>query len=71
MRKIAVATSAESFSSENYDKLVDELMNNDKIKPMIYADTELVALMSKKILFYIIILLLAAEWFLRKYWGTL
>ncbi len=71
MQKISSSTSGKSYFSENFSSLVDDLMQNSAIKPVVYNDITTSSLMSKKILFFIILLLFSAEWFLRKYWGTL
>lgn len=71
LRKISLSTGGASYSSEDFAKLVDDLMQKDEVKPMIYSDISSAALMSLKWIFFVIVLLFAVEWFLRKFWGTL
>lgn len=57
------------FMPKQMQSIADEIKNNPNIKEISYNLTELETLISKKILFFIILLLLSAEWFFRKFWG--
>ncbi|MBR4272609.1 MAG: hypothetical protein IKP73_13275 [Bacteroidales bacterium] len=52
-------------------KLKDSLLNATSIRPVVYDDTTTTPLMGYGLLFFIILALLTAEWFLRKYWGAI
>jgi len=66
---------AENHNGEMYflnetDKLMDAILSNNNIKPQINFNDETHDLIEIKLLFFIIILLLATEWFIRKFFGS-
>ncbi|MCQ2250074.1 MAG: hypothetical protein MJZ66_03080 [Bacteroidales bacterium] len=71
MRKIASQTGGRMFAAGQMSDLEKALLDDDDIRPTSYSDVSTVSLMSFKWLFALIVLLLSAEWFLRKFWGTL
>lgn len=68
--QIAKETSGKMYSPKDFTKLADDIKNNQDIKPMRYALKKYSDLLDSFWLFLIIILLLSAEWFLRKYAGS-
>ncbi len=48
------------------DKMRDELLNSERIKPVTYSQTSTSSLIEVKWLFWLILVLMAAEWFFRK-----
>ena len=50
--------------------LKDVLLNNENIKPVMYQTNSTKAIIHLKWLFFLILTLLAAEWFLRRYFGN-
>ena len=50
--------------------LKDMLLNNENIKPIMYQSNSTKAIIHLKWLFFLILTLLAAEWFLRRYFGN-
>lgn len=70
MQQIADKTGGKSFFPNQISELVQDLLENNAIKPTVYNDTVSTPLMGWKVLFFIILALLTAEWFLRKFWGT-
>ena len=67
--KISKHTNGKLFLPKNVKKLINEIRENDNIKPVSYSEKKSEALINFKLLFFIILILLAAEWFLRKYHG--
>ncbi len=51
-------------------KLSEEVLNNNKIKPVIYPSTETTSIINFRWLFGLILFLLSLEWFLRRYKGS-
>lgn len=49
--------------------LMDELKTGNKLKPASYYQEMINELLNLKFLFFVILLLLSVEWFLRKFWG--
>jgi len=70
MRAIAAQQGGLVLPVRNMDKLPEALSANNQLKPIAYTDTDYQAIMHYKWLFFIILALLAAEWFLRKYLGS-
>lgn len=52
-------------------ELLNELLNSEKIKPVTYSQASTSPLIEMKLLFWIALLLLAAEWFFRKRWYSI
>ncbi len=71
MQKIASQTGGKNFGPGDIQALEDALLSDDTIRPVVYSDTTSAPLMSFKWLFALIVILLSAEWFLRKFWGTI
>ncbi|MCQ2253186.1 MAG: hypothetical protein MJZ61_07035 [Bacteroidales bacterium] len=71
MERMAASTGGKSISPDNLEQLAEILSDDSTIKPVVYSDITSASLLSFKSLFVIIVLLMAAEWFLRKFWGTL
>jgi hypothetical protein len=58
------------FYPTQLDKLKDELLNRKDLASVSYTQTKLEELINKKWLFFVILVLLAAEWFMRKRSGS-
>ena len=54
--------------ASNITSLYDTIANNKSIKPIIITNTETSPLVDWKWFFFLILLLVVAEWLLRKYW---
>jgi len=51
------------------ENLVREIKNNSNVKPVTYFQEMVNELLNLRWIFFILLLLLSVEWFLRKYWG--
>ena len=71
MARLASTTGGGAYLASDLSALQDALINDTSIRPVVYDDTTTTPLMGYGLLFFIIIALLAAEWFLRKYWGAI
>ena len=71
LKKIAQETHASFFYPQQYSSLRDSILNNPQIKSNTYSQEKLSDLISLKWLLFVIISLLALEWFLRKYVGSI
>jgi hypothetical protein len=58
------------FTWSNMQSLTDSLKKNPTVKPVIHADKTYTDLIDRKWLFFLILLIAAAEWLLRKYWNA-
>ena len=70
LKKMAQTNNGKFFLPDQLDNLETEL-NQLNVKPIVFTDTATDDIMNKKWPFFIILLLLSAEWFLRKFWGFL
>jgi hypothetical protein len=66
---ISVKTGGKFSSYVNYGTLLDSIKANKQIKVQHYKQSIQSELINIKLVFFLLILLLGAEWFLRKYWG--
>jgi hypothetical protein len=54
--------------AKNVAALYESITHNEHVKPLIQSTTETVPLVDRKWYFFLILLLAAGEWLLRKYW---
>jgi hypothetical protein len=64
--RLAKKHNGEMFYPAGLDQLADKIMKREDIKPVIYNPKKLVDLVELKWIFFILLLLLSAEWFIRK-----
>jgi len=70
LNQLSTQTGGKMFSINELKLLEDELKKNDNIKRISHSNIDLVSLIELKWLFFIIVLLLSIEWFVRKYFGA-
>jgi len=69
--QISYRTGGKFYSPKQLNTLHEDVLKNELIKPITYTTHSTNPLIDLKWLFYIIILLLVAEWFLRKTYTTI
>jgi len=67
--QLAQQTGGQFATIDNYGTLLDAIGKNKQITVQHFQQTELTEWINLKILFFMLIILLAVEWFFRKYWG--
>ena len=67
--QLAQQTGGQFSTIDNYGTLLDTIGNNKQITVQQYKQTLLTEWINLKTLFFLLICLLAVEWFFRKYWG--
>ena len=70
LRSISEKTGGISILKNNWQELTNNLLQEDNSKPIVYQTLHIKSLLDEKILFFLIFLLLALEWFLRRFWGS-
>lgn len=70
LAKLAHQTGGSFFTYLNMQSLTDSLKKSATVKPIIHADKTYTDLIDRKWLFFLILLIAAAEWLLRKYWNA-
>lgn len=69
--QLATKTRGHLFLENEFDNLLDELLNNPSYKSVQRINKKTVPLINYKLLLLLIILSLALEWFIRKYKGLI
>lgn len=69
--QLATKTKGHVFLENEFDNLLDELLNNPKYKSVQRINKKTVPLINYKLLLLLIVLSLALEWFIRKYKGLI
>jgi len=67
--KLSQQTGGQFYPIENYGTLLDMISRNKQITVQQHQQTIQTEWINLKLLFFMLIILLGAEWFLRKYWG--
>jgi len=67
--QLSQQTGGQFYLFENYGTLLDTIKDNKLITVQQYKQTSQTEWINLKLLFFLLILLLTAEWFCRKYWG--
>ncbi len=69
LQNLAQNTNAKFYKPSNIDELTNEVLNRKDIVTVTYQEKSFDDLIDYKWLFFIIVLLLSLEWFVRKYYG--
>jgi len=67
--QLATQSGGEFYTSNQTNKLISELKSTNKLKANTYFQEMINELLNLRWLFFVLLLLLSVEWFLRKYWG--
>lgn len=67
--RLSFETGGKFFTEREMPLLVQELKGNNTIQTASYYQTAMNELLNLRSLFFLFLLLLSAEWFLRKFWG--
>ena len=68
--RLSEETGGRTYSPEETEQLIAELMENEELKPVLRDSFKSTLLLDMKWIFFLILALLGAEWFLRKYFGS-
>jgi type I restriction-modification system DNA methylase subunit len=67
--QMAGQSGGDFFTPGEMSELTSILKNNDNIKPVINFQEMIYEILNLKWLFFVLLVLLSSEWFLRKFWG--
>ena len=67
--QLATISGGEFYLPNEVEKLVLELENSTQLKPSTYFQEMVHEILNLRWLFFILLILLSVEWFLRKFWG--
>jgi hypothetical protein len=70
LRQLSAKFGGEMVFPAQLASIADKIKNNQTVKPVIYHTTKTNPLINLKWIFALLALLLAAEWFLRRYFGS-
>lgn len=68
--QLAENTGAAMFYAGQWEELHNHILARDEIRPRLHAHKEFVEIINLKLLFFIILILLSIEWFVRKRSGS-
>jgi hypothetical protein len=71
MYQLAYRTGGKLFYQNELKKLAEEISKNQLIKPITYSSNTTTSLIDLRWLFFVILILLGAEWFLRKRYASI
>ncbi len=67
--QLAELSGGEFYLPTETNRLLNDIGNNNKLRATSYFQEMIRELLNLKWLFFVVLLLLSMEWFLRKYWG--
>lgn len=70
LRQLSAKFGGETVFPAQLASIVEKIKNNQTVKPVIYQTTKTNPLINLKWIFALLALMLAAEWFLRRYFGS-
>lgn len=70
LKLLAQSTSGQMVYKDEMDKLHDLVVSSDRLKPVLYQSNITQPVINLKWLFFLLLALLSAEWFMRRYYGS-
>ncbi len=70
MEQLAVKNNGKCYDVNSMNSLAVEITKNKDIVSVSYTEKKLAELINFKIIFFVLVLLLSFEWFIRKYFGS-
>jgi hypothetical protein len=67
--QLSSQTGGAFFTGNQIDQAIDELKKSNNLKPTSYFQEMVTELLNLRLMFFVVLILLSVEWFLRKYWG--
>jgi hypothetical protein len=67
--QISSNTGAELFYPEQWEQLTDHIHNRQDIRPVLYSQKEFKDIINLKWIFFLVLILISVEWFVRKFSG--
>jgi hypothetical protein len=69
MYQLASQHNGQMYHANDFEKIADDLLAKNRLKPILYDTFLTESAINLKWIFFLILILLSAEWFLRKYLG--
>jgi hypothetical protein len=67
--QLSAGSGGKFYLPNKIEDLISELKSNNKLKATSYYQEIIQELLNLRWIFFVVLLLLSMEWFLRKYWG--
>lgn len=67
--QLAAQTGGAFYTGNQVDQAIDALKKSNNLKPISYFQEMVTELLNLRWIFFVVLILLSVEWFLRKYWG--
>lgn len=71
LQKLSNSTNGKTYSLNNIKSLESAILSNESIKPITYSQNETTELIDLKWIFFVLLVFISVEWFLRKYNGLI
>jgi hypothetical protein len=68
--KLAISSGGKMYLARDFGTIQEDLKSDNDIVPMIYSTEQVKELIESKWIFFLLLLLLSIEWFVRKYRGA-
>ncbi|MCW3127707.1 MAG: hypothetical protein JWO03_3365 [Bacteroidetes bacterium] len=69
MYQLAAEHSGQMYHANDFEKIADEILAKNALKPILYDTFLTESAINLKWIFFLVLILLSAEWFMRKYLG--
>jgi hypothetical protein len=67
---ISESTGGQMFYPEDISEIINRIQENENIKAISYIEKDMIELINLKWIFFVLLLIISLEWFLRKYYGS-
>lgn len=67
--QLSIQSGGKFYQPNQIEQLISDLKNNNRLKATSYFQEMINEMLNLKWLFFVVLLLLSVEWFLRKFWG--
>ncbi len=68
--RLASLSGGQFYLPSQTETLISELQNSNKLKPVSYFQEMINEMLNMRWIFFVLLLFMSLEWFLRKYWGV-
>ncbi len=71
LNQLSNATNGKMFQLNNCERIIEEINNNEYIKPITYSENKTIELIELKWIFLVVLFLFTIEWLIRKFNGII
>jgi hypothetical protein len=71
LNELAIQQGGDMYHLNSMNKIANAIQKNDRIKPIIYQNQDVKSWIDLKWIFVLLMMMLATEWFVRKWNGSI